>query len=204
MGQEIVTGPLDVYSAAVATVYEDIATSPIVGWDKIGTSASRHYAEEGVKLDFLQEVEKLSGLGGTEILKIMRTIEELIISFTLFDLSSGQWAKALNLGSPTDVAADTGTGGLQEIGNLRGLTMSPLALLIRGNGKSPDSSTHNLQIEIPEVVQIAPLEKIFVKGEVVGLKFELQAVANYVYQAPGGAAGDDPYGAILIGDADAV
>ena len=196
MGIEIINGAFDVYTAAIGTTYEDIATDAVVGWDKIGTNAKRHYGEEGVVFSAKQETAKHSFMGGKEIVKIARLVEELIVSFTLFDLVSGEFVKALNLAtSTTDTAAGSGTGGHQSFGLLRGLSVDGLALLIRSNNKSPDLISENIQIEIPHVVQIASLEMVTNKADDMGLKFELQAVADYTYES-----GSFPYGRILIGD----
>lgn len=194
----ILNGPFDLWLAPIGTTYSDISIDAIVaaGWVQIGTNGARDYDEEGVMVKMPQEVEKISGLGGTEILKILRTLEELIIEFTLFDLTSAEMVKALNLAtSTTDTAAGAGTGGHQSFSLLRGLDVSGLALTIRGNNKSTDLVTENIQIEIPHVVQIASPEMVHVKGDKVGLKFELQAVADYTYES-----GNFPYGRYLIGD----
>ena len=200
MGIEIINGAFEVYTAAIDTAYEDIATDTVVGWTKIGTSGNRHYGEEGVVMSSSQETQKHFLAGGTEVLKISRSQEELIISFTLYDLVSAQFVKAFNLAtSTTDVAPGSGTGGYQHLGILRGLTMTGLALLIRGNNKSPDLSTENVQIEIPHVVQVANLELVHNKADDAGVKFELQAVADYTYNS-----GNSPYGRVKIGDDPAV
>jgi len=198
----ILNGPFDVWAAALDTAYSDISIDAIVaaGWTKIGSNGAREYDEEGVMVKMPQEMEKVSGLGGTEILKILRTLEELVIEFTLMDMTSTEMVKALNLGSTTDTASGSGTGGHQSFSLLRGLSVAGLALTIRGNNKSTDLVTENIQIEIPHVVQVASPELVFVKGEPVGAKFELQAIADYTYTG-GGSAGDFPYGRMLIGDA---
>lgn len=196
MGINIINGAFNVYTAAIDTAYEDIATDSIVGWDLIGTSGKRHYGEEGVVISGNQELAKHSLMGGTEIVKIARLTEELITSFTLFDLVSAQFVKAFNLAtSTTDTAPGSGTGGHRSFGLLRGLTVNGLALLIRSNNKSPDLVTENIQIEIPHVVQVASLEMVTNKADDMGLKFELQAVADYTYDS-----GNSPYGRLLIGD----
>ena len=197
MGKEIINGPFDVYAAAVGTVYEDIATTPIVGWTKIGTNSNRHYGEEGVVMNATQEFTKHSFAGGTEVLKISRILEECMINFTLFDLASAEWAKAFNLSGTTvtDTAAASGTGGHQSWGILRGLAVQAMALLIRGENKSPDLVTENVQIEIPAAVQIANLETVYNKADNAGVAFSLQAIADYDYESAA-----FPYGRILVGD----
>ena len=196
MGIEIINGTFEVYTAAINTAYEDIATDTIVGWDKIGTNGNRLYGEDGVSMSLSQEMQKHFFAGGTEVLKISRSQEELMISFTLFDLVSAQFVKAFNLAtSTTDTVAGSGTGGHQSWDLLRGLSVDGLALLVRGNNKSPDLITENVQIEIPHVIQAANLEIVYNKADDAGLKFELQAVADYTYNS-----GNSPYGRILIGD----
>ncbi len=201
----ILNGPFDLWLADLDTSYSDISVDTIIasGWEKIGTNGAREYDEEGVMIKMPQEVEKISGLGGTEILKILRTLEELIIEFTLFDLTSSEMVKAMNLGATTDIAPGSGTGGYQSYSLLRGLNVAGKALTLRGNNSSTDLVTENIQIEIPHVVQVASPEMVHVKGDKVGLKFELQAVADYTYTGDG-SAGDFPYGRYLIGDDPAV
>ncbi len=197
MGIEIVNGPFDVWSAPVGESYTDIDVAPAGNWLKIGTNGARHYNEDGVVIEASQEFEKRSGLGGTEVLKIMRVLEEFKVKFTLFDLFSLEWVKALNLAvGTTDTASGAGTGGHQSFDLLRGLTVNEQAILIRGTDKSPDLVTENIQFEIPRVVQVGSLETTFSKGGEAGLSFELQAVADYTYNS-----GNSPYGRLLLGDA---
>lgn len=196
MGIEVINGTFSVYTAAIGTVYEDIATDTIVGWDKLGTNDKRLYGEEGVVMALNQETQNHRFAGGTETLKVSRISEDIIISLTLFDLVSAQFVKALNLAtSTTDTGAGSGTGGHQSFSLLRGLSVDGLALLIRGLNKSPDLVTENVQIEIPHAVQIGSPELVFNKADDAGLKFELQAVADYTYES-----GNFPYGRVLIGD----
>ena len=193
----ILNGPFDLWLAPLDTAFSDISIDAIVaaGWEKIGTNGARDYDEEGVMVKLPQEFEKISGLGGTEILKILRTLEELIIEITLFDLASKEMVKGLDLGVTTDTAAGSGTGGHQSFSLLRGLDVTGKALTIRGNNKSTDLITENIQIELPHVVQIASPEMVHVKNNKVGMKFELQAVADFTYES-----GNFPYGRYLIGD----
>ncbi len=196
MGKEIINGPFDVYLAPVGEAYPDINVAPAGNWTKIGTNAARHYNEEGVKVEHTQELDKFRGLGGTELLKVNRVLEEQVVSFILHDLVSGEFARGFNLSTATtDTAATSGTGGHQSFNLLRGLTVTEMALLIRGEDKSPDLATENVQYEIPRVVQNANLELVFHKGEPAGLAFELLTVADYTYNS-----GNSPYGRLLIGD----
>ena len=196
MGIEIINGPFDVYMAPVGEAFSDIVDAPGGNWAKIGTNATRHYGEEGVVITADQEFEKHAFAGGTEILKISRTLEELKFAFKLFDLVSAQIVKAWNLAtSTTDTAAGSGTGGHQSFDLLRGLVATPKAFLIRGENKSPDLITENVQIEIPAAIQMANLEMVFNNGDNAGVAFDIQAIADYTYNS-----GNSPYGRILIGD----
>ena len=196
MGIEIVNGALVVWTAPVGEAYPDISEAPAGNWLKIGTNGARHYNEEGVSLEASQEFEKRFGLGGTELLKIMRVQEEFKIKFTLFDLFSLEHVKAFNLAvGTTDVAAASGTGGHQKFGLLRGLVVNEQAVLIRGEDMSSDLVTENLQWEIPKMAQVGNIELGFSKGGEAGLAFELQAIADYTYDS-----GNSPYGQFLSGD----
>lgn len=196
MGIEIINGPFEVWMAPVDEVFTDLSQVPSGNWAKIGTNGVRHYGEEGVVLTFDQEFEKHAFAGGTEILKISRTLEELKCSFKLFDLVSAEIVKAWNLATTTnDTAPGASQGGSQDFDLLRGLTVTPKAFLIRGENKSPDLVTENVQIEIPAAVQMANLEMVFNKGDNAGVAFELQAIADYTYNS-----GNSPYGRFFIGD----
>ncbi len=196
MVKELINGPFDVYLAPVGEEYPVINAAPAGNWNKIGTNAARHYGEIGVKISHEQEIEKFRGLGGTELLKANRVLEEQVVSFILHDLVSGEFVKGFNLATATtDTAAGTGTGGHQSFNLLRGLTVTEMALLIRGERKSPDLITENVQYEIPKVIQNANLELVFHKGEPAGLDFELLTIADYTYNS-----GNSPYGRLLIGD----
>jgi len=197
MGIEIINGAFDVYMASVGETYTDLSQTPAGNWAKIGSSGKRHYGEDGVVISLTQENENHAFAGGTEILKVSRTLEEMSVSFTLYDLTSAEIIKAFNLGTTTtDTASGSSVGGSQSFNLLRGLSMTSKALLIRGEDKSSDLSTENIQIEIPACVQVGSLELVFNKSENVGVKFDLKAIADYTYNS-----GNSPYGRMFIGDA---
>ncbi len=197
MGIEIINGAFDVYMAPVGETYTDLSQTPAGNWAKIGSSGKRHYGEDGVMVSLNQENENHAFAGGTEILKVSRTLEEMSVSFTLYDLTSAEIVKAWNLATTTtDTAAGASAGGSQSFNLLRGLTVTSKALLIRGEDKSSDLSTENIQIEIPACVQVGSLELVFNKSDNVGVKFDLKAIADYTYNS-----GNSPYGRMFIGDA---
>ncbi len=88
MGIEIINGAFDVYMAPVDETYTDLSQTPAGNWAKIGTSGKRHYGEDGVVLTVNQETANHAFAGGTEVLKVSRTLEEMVVSFTLYDLQS--------------------------------------------------------------------------------------------------------------------
>ena len=94
MGIEIINGAFDVYMAPVDEAYADLSQAPAGNWAKIGSSGKRHYGEDGVMISLAQENESHAFAGGTEILKVSRTLEELSVSFTLYDLTSAEIIKA--------------------------------------------------------------------------------------------------------------
>jgi|APSaa5957512535_1039671.scaffolds.fasta_scaffold57356_1 hypothetical protein len=194
---EIVNGPFTVWAAPVGESFTDLSQAPGGNWAKIGTSGERHYGEEGVVLTLEQELTEKSFAGGTEILEFRRTLERFKCSFSLFDLRAAQIVKAFNLATTTnDTAAGASAGGSQDFDILRGLTVTALAILIRGENMSPDLTTENVQIEIPAAIQAANLEMVFNKSDLAGVAFELQAKADYTYNS-----GSSPYGRIFLGDA---
>jgi|GEM_PF-795510 hypothetical protein len=194
---EIINGPFTVWAAPVGESFTDLSQAPAGNWAKIGTSGERHYGEEGVVCSYEQELTEKSFAGGTEILEYRRTLERAKYSFSLFDMRAAQMVKAFNLATTTnDTAPGASAGGSQDFDILRGLTVTALAILIRGENKSPDLVTENVQIEIPAAIQGANLEVVFNKSDLAGLAFELMSKADYTYNS-----GNSPYGRIFLGDA---
>ena len=191
MGIEIITGPFEVWMAPVDEAFPDMADAPAGNWALIGTNGSRHHTEDGVVISSNQNVEEHFGAGGTEVMKLSRTQERLMVVFTLFDLVAGEFVKAFNLATTTtDTAAGSGTAGHQSFPLLRGLGITSKAIIIRG--PSPLLATEILQFEVPEVAQVADLEMVASKADKMGLLFNLQAIGNYTYSTP--------YGKAFIGD----
>lgn len=175
---EIVAAPFEVWVAPLATAFPDVADVPAGGWVKIGTSGARNITEDGVTIQHSQSVEKVRSLASTGPVKAFRTEEELLISFTLMDISLEQYSHALNSNTVTTVAPATGVGGYKKIGLSRGLSVTQKSLLVRGTACSPYGASWNVQYEVPIAVQQGEPEVVFVKGEPAGLALEWCALED--------------------------
>ena len=169
----VVNGPLSIYWAAVGTVFPGIAVDPTTaGFTLLGTSGDKNYTDDGVSINPGQTIEDWIPLGGTFPRKSFRTEEELLVTVKMADLSLAQVRASLNQNTITANASDS------EINLDRGLSVSTIALLVRGTGKSAEVAAGNLQFELFEVREGNSQELSFVKGEPAGVELEFRALDN--------------------------
>lgn len=193
---EIIEGPFEVWYAEVGTAFPVIDAAPAGDWAKLGTSGSKNITEEGVTVTFEQQVatDPFRMFGSTGPRKAARTAEDLLIAFTLADLSAEHVAIALNDGAVAATAAGTSTAGFRTIDLSRGLVVAEHALLIRG--PSAYIAGHNSQFEIPRCFQNGNPAPVFVKGAPAGLAFEFKALEDDDDPAAG-----EEFGRLVIADA---
>lgn len=194
---EVIAGPFEVYQAAVGEAFPVIDVTPAGNWAKIGTSGDRNITEDGVTVKHEQEIEEFRGLGGTGPQKVFRTSEDLIVSFTLADLTLEQYRLTLNGNTVTDTAASSGVAGHRDLYMYRGLDVSQVALLIRG-AFSPYGQ-FNMQFEIPVCFQMGSPEVVFQKGTPAALAFEYKAIED-----PNASTEKARFGTIVAQDAAAL
>lgn len=167
----LVSGPLELWWAAVGTSFPAISGDPGAGgFTKIGASGAKNYTDDAVSINPGQTVEPFIPYGGTHPRKAFRTEEELIVTVTMADVSLAQVRSALNQNTVTSNAGD------DEISLERGLDVSTIALLVRGSGKSPEFDGGNLQFELFEVYEQGSQEITFEKGAPAGVLLEFRAI----------------------------
>lgn len=170
---EIVAAPYELYVAAVGESFPAIGTEPPGGnWVLIGTSGADNYSEDGVTIQATETVEDFRTLGGTGPVKSFRTEEDLIVGVTLHDMTLEELARAFNFNTVSDDTDD------RTMNLMKGLEVSYMALLVRGNGAGPYGTGYNMQWEIPRVRVSGEAEIVFTKGEPAGIAIEFMAMQD--------------------------
>lgn len=170
---EITAGPVEVYIAPVGESMPAIGTEPPGGnWTLIGTIGDDETSEEGVSIQHTESLEVFRGLGSTAPMKVFRTAEDLIIGFSLADLTLEEYARKLNFNT---VATDTDDKTLDMY---KGDVVLYRALLIRGEDKGPYGASYNIQWEIPRVYASGDAEIVWVKGSPAMLAIQFTAAAD--------------------------
>jgi hypothetical protein len=195
---EIIAAPFVVWWAPTGSTFPDLNVTPPSPWAKVGTSGARNYSEDGVVVVHGQTIEEFRTLGSTGPVKANRTEESLIIRFTLLDLLLEQYRLALNNNSVTTIAAGSGTAGVKDVDLWRGLDVTMMALLARGD-VSPEGNDWKSQYQIPWCFQSAEPEPTFQKGAMAGLALEFTAVED-----PDAASAAVRFGKLVVQNADAV
>lgn len=183
---EIIAAPFTVWLAAVGTSYPAVDANPSASWTKAGSSGDKNISEDGVSVQHPQTLEFLRTLGSQAPVKAFRTEEDLIISFTLFDMRLEMYKYMLNGNAIVDTAAGSGTPGYRALPIRRGGDVTQYALLVRG--LSAYDTGMNLDFRVPRVVHSGAPEIVSAKGEPMGLLFEFTAVEDPDYA--GGRLGE--------------
>lgn len=173
---EIMMSGFDVYVAPVGEAFPDVDETPAGNWTLLGTNGKFNYSEDGVVITHGQTISAHRTLGSTGPVKAARTEEELMIAFTLEDVSMEQYAKVLNGVSVSTTAAGAGTPGYKDITLRQGLNVNTYAMLIKG--PSPYGDSWHLQFQIPRVFQNGSPAPTFNKGDAAGLATEWIALED--------------------------
>ncbi|MBW8638997.1 hypothetical protein K1W69_17505 [Hoeflea sp. WL0058] len=189
---EIIAAPFTVWFAPVGEAFPTFDADPAGNWAKIGTSGDENYSEDGVTVVHSQTTEKTRVLGTTGPRKAFRTQEDMMVRFTLFDMTLENYKHALNGNPVTTTAAGSGTAGFKKIGLRQGLEVSTMALLVRGNASAygPDWKA---QFEVPRCFQSGSPEQVFRKGLPAGLALAFDALED-----SSAASADERFGRLKI------
>lgn len=174
---EIVGVPLTAWVAPVGTAFPLIGAAPSGDWKMVGTSGDRSMTEDGLTVAHSQSINGVRSAGSTGPVKAFRNEEDLVVSFTLMDISLEQYALAMNSNAISTTAAGVGAAGFKSMKLYRGTQVAAMALLVRGTASAYGPSWA-AQYEIPVCYQSGNPEPVFTKGEPAGLALEFTALED--------------------------
>jgi hypothetical protein len=189
---EIIAAPFTAYVAPVGEAFPAVDADPAGNWVKIGANGDESMDEEGVQVTHAQEVNKIRTLGSTVPLKAFRTAEDLMIAFTLLDVTLEAIMLALNSNTVTTTAAGSGTAGFKSMQFYQGEQVATMALLLRA-GVSPYAASMNMQYQVPYCFQSGNPEPVYRKGEPAGFALEFTALRD-----PNAASKAASFGQLVI------
>lgn len=189
---EIIAAPFVAYYAPLGTAFPAITAAPGNDWVLIGASGDESYDPEGVTVQHPQDINLVRPLGSTAPVKAFRREEDLIINFTVWDVSGENYRLALNQNTITTVAAAAGTAGTKAINLYRGEQVATMALLLRAE-VSPYGDDMRMQYEVPYCAQTGDAEAAYRKGDPAGLTFEFTALKN-----PNAATKAEAFGRLVM------
>ena len=143
--EQIIAGKTDVYIADVGTAAPDIAVTPSGSWTNYGDGMQ---TEDGVTMTFEDTIERTRVQNETLPVAAHRTEEDITIALNLLDLTVESLARALNNNSITTTAQAVGEAGTKAVNLRRGLSVTTMALLVRGG--SPYGVDYNMQFWFPK------------------------------------------------------
>lgn len=173
---EIIAAPFTIWMAPVGTAFPIVTAAPAVTWTKIGANGNVNYDEGGVEVAHTQKLEQARPAGTTGPVKVWRTEEDMMVSFTLWDITLEMYRYALNAATLTTTAAATGVPGTKKIGLKRNTDVALYALLARG--VSPYGDGFVAQYEVPLCYQSGNAKPVGKKGKPMGLALEFTALED--------------------------
>ena len=174
---EILISLFDVYLAPVGEAFPDVDDTPGGNWSLLGNGGNLSMGEEALTVTHTQQVDLHRTYGSTGPRKASRSSEDLMIAFTLVDLTLEQYTRALNNVAVTDVAAATGNPGYRHINLHRGRDVYRVALLVRGELSVYGDDLEG-QYEVPIAVQTGSPAPAFTKTDMAGLALEFMALED--------------------------
>lgn len=168
---ELIVGPIEVYWGPVGETFTEINASVAGNWVLLGTSGSKNYTEDGVKIRHEKSVEIFRSLGTPYPRAAFITEADIFVEVDLKDYTLAQLRTALNQNTVTSDG-----GGFDWIPLDVGLDISEIALQIRGVGKSPLLSGGHIQWNLPRMFEEGSREWTFDKGTPVGSTLSFRAI----------------------------
>lgn len=105
---EMVSGPLTIYTATEGTAAPTIEIAPPTPtWTLLGANGDKSISDDGLTINFEEEINDQMVLGSTVAQKAFRVSEGVMFDFTLFDLTAEMFAIAMSGLPVTDVPAGT-------------------------------------------------------------------------------------------------
>ena len=171
---EIIASPFEAYWAPYGTTFPLIDAAPAAPWALIGKAGAKNMSPDGITVTHDQTIERFFMLGGTLPRKVARTEENMMVGFTLHDMTLEQYRLAVNSNAVATNAAASGVAGFKQLSLSRGPDVTVLSLLLRG--PSPENDAWNMQFEVPAAVEGGSPEAVFAKGEPAGLALEFSII----------------------------
>lgn len=192
---QIIAGVCDIYVAPVNSAFP--AVDDEYGDAGFGTALWRKlgHTDGGIKVGHPQTVVALRTDQVTAPVKAVRSEEDLVITFSLAEVTAANYALVLNQA----VAGATVNAGNKTITLYRGGSgVETFALLCRGQNLSPEGDYH-LQYEVPSVYQSGEPEVEYTKDAKALLACEFMAIAALAFEE--GSDDADIFGVLRIGTA---
>lgn len=189
---QIIAGPAKVYVAPVGTAFPAIDADEsafATQWIPLGQT------DGGVKVSHAQTIVPLRTDQVTAPVKMVRSEEDLEITFSLAELTLEHYAVVLNQVG----AVEEGVAGEKSINLYRGGSgVETFALLVRGDQLSP-YGPYNLQYEVPSAYQGGAPETEYTKDAKSLLACSFMAIAALAFEP--GSADEDIFGVLRAGTA---
>jgi hypothetical protein len=189
---EIIAAPFVAYYAPLGTAFPLLTAEPDEDWVMIGTSGDESYDPEGVAVRHTQDVNMVRPLGSTAPVKAFRREEDLVIAFTIWDVSAEAYRLGLNSNAIATVAAGEDTPGKKTIQFYQGEQVATMALLLRAE-VSPYGDDMRMQYEVPYCAMSGNPEAVYRKGEPAGLALEFSALKD-----PNAATKAESFGRLVM------
>ena len=174
---EIIAAPFVAYYAPLGEAFPAVDAVPAGNWVMIGTSGDESYDPDGVTVRHSQSVNMARPLGSTAPVKVFRTEEDLVVAFTIWDVSAEGYRLSVNSNEVTTVAAGAGTPGTKTLQFYQGAQVATMALLLRAE-VSPYGDDMKMQYELPYCAMTGNPEAVYRKGEPAGLALEFNALKD--------------------------
>lgn len=176
---ELVMSPATVYVALEGETPPTVNAVPGGNWVLLGAAGLRDQATEGVKISHNSTIKFQSTAGATGSVKALRTMEEVTVEVTMYDLTPETYAKAMNLAGIREVAAASGVAGYKSFGGKQGFDVQTWSLLVRLDNVSPYGDGMNTQWYFPKVVENGQIAMTFdSEGSVAALNFKYTALCD--------------------------
>lgn len=185
---QIIAGPATVFVAPIGESFPAIDLVPPGGnWVSLGNT------EGGVEVAHNETIEEIRTDQSSGPVKLIRTEESLVITFSLADLTLENFARALNNVTVTDTAAAMGVAGHRAIDLRQGFDVACVAMLVRGPSPYIDAL---LQYEVPIIGQTGSPTVAFVRDDKSILESEWTVVED-----PGASTDAQKFGILRAQDA---
>lgn len=170
---EILLAAAEVYWAPYGTAYPIINVAPAAAWTLIGTAGSLNRTEDGVTITSSQELFDVRVDGSPYPIKEARLSEELLIAFTMLDMTLEHVRLAFNNNAVTTLVGPPATKHMQLE---RGSLVTNFALLMRH--PSPYNDVLKMQWELHKVSHRGTSEVNFRRTAPAGVRMEFTALAD--------------------------